>query len=175
MSLLKTFFYLKIIKSYSYIVTMILGVVSDLLIYIVFYIIIVLMFSMMLDVIGRNRSDEYSKIGWFMGNFMSTMRLSFGDFDFSLIDLKYAPLAKTHIIFWITWVVMVLFMMLIFLNFIIAEVSNSYQKVKDNIDSMIYKERAKLIAEAEDLMSESEKLTNKLNFPTYIVVRQLED
>jgi len=42
---------------------------------------------------------------------------------------------------------------LIFLNFIIAEVSNSYQKVKDTIDSLVFKERAQLINQAEDLFS----------------------
>lgn len=48
---------------------------------------------------------------------------------------------------------MVIFSALIFLNFIIAEVSNSYQNVKTNIDSLIYRERAKLVMEAEDFMS----------------------
>jgi hypothetical protein len=70
---------------------------------------------------------------------------------------------------------MVIFSSLIFLNFIIAEVSNSYAKVKVNIDSLIYKERAGLINEAEDIMSKKTKETNKIKFPRYIVVRDKED
>jgi len=70
---------------------------------------------------------------------------------------------------------MVIFSSLIFLNFIIAEVSNSYANVKENIDAMIYKERAQLINEAEDILSEKTKMTNKLKFPKYVVTRQIED
>ena len=50
--------------------------------------------------------------------------------------------------------VMVIFSALIFLNFIIAEVSNSYANAKQNIDSLIYKERASLIQEIEDITPE---------------------
>ena len=49
---------------------------------------------------------------------------------------------------------MVVFSSLIFLNFIIAEVSNSYQKVRDNIDALVYQERSGLIQEVEDLYSD---------------------
>lgn len=70
---------------------------------------------------------------------------------------------------------MVIFSSLIFLNFIIAEVSNSYSKVKEKIDELIYKERAGLINEAEDIKMKATKLNNKQQFPRYIVVRQTED
>lgn len=42
--------------------------------------------------------------------------------------------------------------MIIFLNFIIAEVSSSYQVVSDHINGLIEKERSQLIEEAEDMM-----------------------
>ena len=70
---------------------------------------------------------------------------------------------------------MVIMSALIFLNFIIAEVSNSYAIVKEKIDALIYKERAAMIEEAEDIMSSSTKKTNKQKFPKYIVIRSLED
>ena len=70
---------------------------------------------------------------------------------------------------------MVIFSSLIFLNFIIAEVSNSYSKVKEKIDELIYKERAGLINEAEDIKMKATKLNNKQQFPRYVVVRQTED
>jgi len=70
---------------------------------------------------------------------------------------------------------MVIFSALIFLNFIIAEVSNSYQKVKSSIDALIYKERAGLIEEAEEIMPDKTRKNNKKKFPKYIVVRELEE
>lgn len=51
------------------------------------------------------------------------------------------------------WLIIIIFSALIFLNFIIAEVSHSYHKVNLYIDANIIKERAKLIDEAEDQMS----------------------
>lgn len=77
--------------------------------------------------------------------------------------------------FWVVWVIMVIFSALIFLNFIIAEVSASYDTVKSNIDALIYKERAILINEAEDIMSNNTRKNNKLKFPKYIVIRDMEE
>lgn len=70
---------------------------------------------------------------------------------------------------------MVIFSALIFLNFIIAEVSNSYQNVKENIDALIYKERAGLVMEAEDIMSKKTKITNKTKFPKFVIIREKEE
>ena len=67
---------------------------------------------------------------------------------------------------------MVFFSCLIFLNFIIAEVSNSYVVVKEDIDALVQKERAQLILEAEDVLTDSIKLYNKTKFPKYVVVRE---
>lgn len=61
---------------------------------------------------------------------------------------------------------------IIFLNFIIAEASASYQKVKDQLVAMINKEKASLIAEAEGMYFESKKDNKK--FPKYIVIRKAE-
>ena len=67
---------------------------------------------------------------------------------------------------------MVIFSALIFLNFIIAEVSNSYGKINSNINELVYKERAKLINESEDIMSDHVKATNTTRFPKFIITRE---
>ena len=157
--LLKTFFFMRIVKSFSYIVTMILSVVSDLKVFMLFFFILIIMFSMIFNVIAPNPADEYRHVGLFWGNVLTTLRLSLGDFDFGVLEEQGTDELnkKQHILFWITWVIMVIFSSLIFLNFIIAEVSNSYANVKENIDAMIYKERAQLINEAEDILTEKTK------------------
>jgi hypothetical protein len=170
--LLTTFFFMRIFVSFSYIVTMITNVVIDLKIFLVFFFILIVMFSMIFDVITRNEAAEYSKIGYWWGNFFTTLRLALGDFDFGMIEDK--TLTKQHYLFWITWLLMVIFSSLIFLNFIIAEVSSSYNTVKRNISALIYKERAALINEAEDVASKKTKMTNKKEYPRYIVVREME-
>ena len=129
--LVKTFFFMRIVQKFSYIVTMITMVISDLQVFMLFFIILIVMFSMIFDVIAPNKSDEYRHIGKYMGNFFTTLRLSLGDFDFSVLeedDETNGGLTESqHVLFWCTWVIMVIFSALIFLNFIIAEVSNSYQ------------------------------------------------
>ena len=161
--LLKTFFFMRIVKSFSYIVTMIISVVVDLRVFMLFFFILIIMFSMIFNVIAPNPADEYRHVGLFWGNVLTTLRLSLGDFDFGVLRLingrdcddedQCELNAKQHILFWITWVIMVIFSSLIFLNFIIAEVSNSYAAVKENIQAQIYKERSSLINEAEDILS----------------------
>lgn len=175
--LIKTFFFMRIVKSFSYIVTMIINVVIDLKVFMLFFLILIIMFSMIFDVIAPNPADEYKYVGLYWGNVLTTLRLSLGDFDFGVLEQEGENELnkKQHILFWCTWVLMVIFSSLIFLNFIIAEVSNSYSNVKENIDALIYKERAGLINEAEDIKLKSTKLTNKTQFPKYVVVRQMED
>lgn len=82
---MKTFFFLRIIMSYSYIVTMIVNVVKDLRVFILFFSILMVMFSAVFDVIAKAEADEYSKITPFFGNFFLTIRLSLGDFNFDVL------------------------------------------------------------------------------------------
>jgi hypothetical protein len=161
--LIKTFFFMRIVKSFSYIVTMIINVIIDLEVFMLFFLILIIMFSMIFDVIAPNPASEYKYVGLYWGNVLTTLRLSLGDFDFGVLETtgEMELNKKQHILFWCTWVLMVIFSSLIFLNFIIAEVSNSYSKVKEKIDELIYKERAGLINEAEDIKMQATKLNNK--------------
>lgn len=84
--LLKTFFFMRIVKSFSYIVTMIMNVVADLRIFMIFFFILIMMFSMIFDVIAPNKADEYKYVGYYWGNILTTLRLSLGDFDFSVLS-----------------------------------------------------------------------------------------
>lgn len=172
-TMFKTFEYLRVVSTFSYIVTMIRAVLYDLRVFIVFFVIVIISFSEVLDCFGRNTSEEYEKIGPAWANIFATLRLSLGDFDFSLIDMQ--ELYWMHVLWWGVWCLMVFISSLIFLNFIIAEVGNSYNKCKDCIDPTIYKERAHLVAEAEDLFTARSKQSDTRRFPTYIVVRQAED
>jgi hypothetical protein len=84
--LIKTFFFLRIVKSFSYIVTMIQNVVIDLRVFLLFFFILIIFFSMIFDVIGPNNSKEYQYVGKYFGNVFTTLRLSLGDFDFSILQ-----------------------------------------------------------------------------------------
>ena len=84
-----------------------------------------------------------------MGNLFTTLRLALGDFDFGALEPRdgepHALNKVQHIIFWLMWILMVVFSSLIFLNFIIAEVGNSYGKVNVNIKPLVYQARTLMI------------------------------
>ena len=112
-------------------------------------------------------------------NLFFTLRCSIGDFDFSLISRgdndEPAPLDSTEqYLFLFIWFLTVLFGALIFLNFIIAEVSKSYETVKEDLDALIYKERAKLVMQVEYSTMAGYKgyKEGNDNFPRYILSRQ---
>jgi hypothetical protein len=175
-SLLRLFFFMRIIKSFSYIVRMLMSVISDLMVFLLFFAILILMFSLIFDIISRNPSPEYEKVGPLFGNLFTTLRLSLGDFDFTVMEeadvAKGALSANQHILFWFVWLITVVFSALIFLNFIIAEVSNSYRRINAEIGALVYKERAGLIQETESLASAASKRKNKKNYPRYIITRE---
>ena len=85
----------------------------------------------------------------FVGNFIDTMKMSMGDFgviERTQIDLPH----KT--IFWLSWGVIVLIMSIIFLNFIIAEASASYERVNELLVMVIQKDKVGMINEAEKMI-----------------------
>lgn len=195
MQIMKTFFYLRIFESLSYIVTMIYQVVSDLKVFGLFFTILIVLFSMVFAVIGVGNTniagdladfaaaiecgeedepenfpfEEYESIGLLSGNLITTLRIALGDFDFD--PSQYVTVEENHL-YWVVWFIVVVMTCIIFLNFIIAEASNSYQTVKDNLTALVMKERASLIAEAEGQIPDNYK--DDYLFPKYIVVRKVE-
>jgi hypothetical protein len=78
--------------------------------------------------------------------------MSLGDFDFgesTNLSAFNSALFFYNLIFTLTCT------MIIFLNFIIAEVSSSYAKITEKISGLNEKERSLLIEEAEDMMLSS--------------------
>lgn len=172
-TMLKTFEIMRVLLSYSYIVTMLREVTYDLRVFMSFFVILIISLSAVFDVIKLNDSPEYLRISPFVGNIIATLRLSLGDFDFSLLDNQQQVLVR--VLFWAVWLFAVIFSSLVFLNFIIAEVSNSYTKVKEQVEALIYKERAMLIAEAEALITKKSRKKQTHKFPKYIVSRRSEE
>ena len=113
--------------------------------------------------------EEYNHIGLFWGYIFSTLRMAMGDFDFEA-SMYLQP--RENLLYWLIWVMVVVMTCIIFLNFIIAEASASYDKVKQNLSAMINKEKASLIAEAENMILDRWKSPN--NFPQYIIIRSIE-
>lgn len=213
LGLLRTFTFLKIVASLSPIVTMLTNVVFDLRIFLFFYLILTVLFSLLLGIIGLGNRDiegpfqdlynkkvcqglcdnpldfecsvtradsnydtlcgdplgtervlylagietcksdcesaaeeypgiEYKVVGLFIGNIIQTLRMSLGDFGFDAA-MELAP--QENYIYWVVWSLILLVTCIIFLNFIIAEASASYEKVSEFLQLYILAEKAALI------------------------------
>jgi hypothetical protein len=187
--IIKSFFYLRIFKSLSYIVTMIYTVISDLKVFLLFFTILVVLFGQIFAVLGVGNQKfkgsalyeyvqeggddipfgEYEQIGLFWGTLFSTLRISMGDFDFGAAN--FLTPAENRI-YWLIWLCVVVMTCIIFLNFIIAEASASYEKVKENLTSQINKEKSQMVGEAEGQLPQ--RIKSDQLFPKYVVIREVE-
>jgi|APSaa5957512535_1039671.scaffolds.fasta_scaffold339314_2 hypothetical protein len=78
---------------------------------------------------------EYKYTGMFIGQFLSTLRLSIG--DFACIESSASLPIGENIMFWFIWLLAVVLTNVVFLNFIVAEASASYSKVTETLDAVI--------------------------------------
>lgn len=96
--------------------------------------------------------------------------MSLGDFGFdAAIELDQAE----NYVYWIMWVLIILITCIIFLNFIIAEASASYEKVSEFLELYILAEKAALIQVAEEMQPRF--FQKEEHLPQYIVSREKED
>lgn len=93
-----------------------------------------------------------------------------GDFGF---DAAILLDDAENIIYWFVWLLIVIITCIIFLNFIIAEASASYEKVSDQLMAFILSEKSAMIQEAEEMTFLDFK--NEEKFPKYIITREMEE
>lgn len=70
--------------------------------------------------------SEYAPVDLTVGNVFNTFRMSLGDFDFTQM---FHLTANEGLIYWILFTIVLIISNVIFLNFIIAEASESYKRV----------------------------------------------
>lgn len=99
-------------------------------------------------------NEEYEDVGQFFGFLFSTLRTAIGDFDFSA---SYYLTFNENVLYFFTWLQVVVITCIIFLNFIIAEASASYENVKEHLIPLINKSKASLIQEAEQIIPDKWK------------------
>ena len=114
-------------------------------------------------------NEEYQMIPKELGYILSVLRYSLGDFDFEA-STWLTP--EENNLYFLIWLLIVAVTCIIFLNFIIAETSASYETVKANLVAEVNRGRALLIAEAESMKFEYFK--NNQIFPKYIILRKID-
>ncbi|CDW90342.1 UNKNOWN [Stylonychia lemnae] len=95
-------------------------------------------------------------------------RISAGDFSTD----NYRDQSQYLVILtWLVWIIAVLTLNIVFMNFIIAVISESYERVMQKLVAETYRVKANMIVEREQLFSETELKKEEL-FPQYILIRK---
>ena len=98
---------------------------------------------------------EYRHVGHFIGNMLTIARMTFGENDFGASH--YIDDTSKNVIVFLVWVGVLLLMIIIYLNFIVAEAKSSFERIKKNLGVYLQYEKLSLLNESEDMMPESFK------------------
>ncbi|CDW87575.1 UNKNOWN [Stylonychia lemnae] len=168
LSFLKLYYFLRIYEGFSFLVQMITKVFQDLKFFIAFFLIFIVQFGLIFTVLFKAAPiDEYEGVNAF-GYYLMIFRISAGDFS---TDNYKDQSQYLVIITWIVWIIAVISLNIIFMNFIIAVISESYEKVMQKIVAESYKVKTQMIREREQFFRSTD-LVNDKYFPKYLVIRR---
>jgi hypothetical protein len=104
---------------------------------------------------------------------MMALRTAIGDNEMDHYLVGHENGQEAHLtIVWIVWLLIILVGNIVFMNFIIAVVNESYENCMTKLVAQTYKVKVDMIVEREQMLSEKDFL-NPTWFPNYIVVRTL--
>jgi hypothetical protein len=142
---------------------MLVTVFKDLTSFLYFFGFVVIFFSVFVGIILKDLSD-YEGIGP-VAYFVVALRESIGDYD----TASYSQNTEYKIIGWIVYLMVMFLGNVIFMNFIIAVVSQSYENCMQRSIAQSFKVKLHMIREYESIMSQQE-YQNKYWFPNFIIL-----
>ncbi len=148
LAFIKFLFFLRIFKRFSFLIQMLVSVFKDLTSFLYFFGFVVVFFSIFVGVLIKDLSD-YEGIGP-VAYFVIALRESIGDYDTD----SYSKSTEYKIIGWIVYLMVMFLGNVIFMNFIIAVVSQSYENCMQRSVAQSYKVKIHMIREHESIMSQ---------------------
>ena len=159
---MKLLYFMRIFRSTSYLIRMIICVIADMKIFILLLLTTILAFGDAFQTIAKANKDvqeldtdgnviDYVFVSGFINSFLFTYRMILGDFDTS----DFGSVSTALVTFF--WLLCTLFNMIIMLNLLISIVGEAFGSVNSNSEPASYKEMAGLIAENAYLIPDSEK------------------
>jgi len=121
LAFIKFLFFLRIFKRFSFLIQMLMTVFQDITSFLHFFGMVVIFFTVFVGILIKDLSD-YEGIGP-VGFFIVALRESIGDYDTD----SFTKNTEYKIIGWIVYLMVVFLGNVIFMNFIIAVVSQSYE------------------------------------------------
>jgi hypothetical protein len=119
--------FLRIFDGFCFLVSMIQSVFIELKFFLSFFVFVLIEFGLLFFILIDDTLEDYVGIDA-VSYYMFSFRASLGDFD--VAPIKDSSLVA---ISWVIWIIAVFVMNLIFMNFIIAVISESYEKVMQKL------------------------------------------
>jgi len=129
---------------------MMLSVFVDLKSFLMYFSIFIYAFSLFIALLIDLQDDVYSGLGP-IKYFVLVLRTSVGDNQME----SYTSGQNYEILIWIIWLLIVLGGNVVFMNFIIAVVNESYSNCMSKLVAESYKIKVDMIAERESIMTEA--------------------
>ena len=147
---------------------MLLSVFFDVRYFMGVYAIIVCMFSIIYFVLfSMELPETYIGVSNF-GFILDAIQLSLGNYDVE----GYSALPQELLItIWVVWMLSVFMLNIIFMNFIIAVISESYERVTSTQEAVYYQTLADFIYERELRLTSN----SKKNFPEFLILRRVAE
>ena len=136
-----------------------------------FFMIIIFAFSLIIGILTKKIDEETYNILGPISYYVMIFRTSLGDYNLG----DYTKDNDYQEVGWILWLLVMIVGNMIFMNFIIAVVNESYENCMSKLVAQSYKVKVEMILERESMMKPSEFETNKERFPDYIVLRKPVD
>jgi len=121
---LKLNFFLRIYENFSFLVSMLQLVFKDLRYFLSFFGFVVITFSLIFSVLLPEAGDSYTGISPVFSYLLMAFRTSIGDNDME----NYQGASGVALPVWIAWSALMIIGNVVFFNFIVAVVSESYEK-----------------------------------------------
>ncbi|CDW73620.1 UNKNOWN [Stylonychia lemnae] len=133
-----------------------------------FFLIFIIQFGLIFTVLFKAAPiEEYEGVSAF-GYYLMIFRIAAGDFATD----NYKDQSQYLVILtWIVWVIAVIALNVVFMNFIIAVISESYEKVMQKIVAESYKVKVHMIKEREQFFTNQNQI-KEAYFPQYLVLRR---
>ena len=186
-TLIKVVYLIRVFRQLNFLVTMFITVVKEIYYFMILFLIFALTFAEMYHLMQVDVTP-YGRTPKLFSYIITVIRCAMG--DFSLIDMKEGfdliqnPDAEgddryehSFVIVLFTFAFFLIccfYMFMIFMNFMIAVIGESYSKVILNKEAFDYQQRAAMIYERESHFS-AEELDNALYFPRIIIVRRVKE
>ena len=148
---------------------MLISVFYDLRYFLIFFALVVAAFSLVLSILVDQDEKNYEGLGIF-SFYVMAFRTSIGDYNLD----NYAAGSEFKLLSWIVWFFIMIFGNIIFMNFIIAVVNESYENCMMKMVAQSYMVKLDMIVERELIMTKAQRKNPKW-FPPYILFRKPVD